>query len=72
MFSVVSVFSNVLTIKSFFSFGMSFSSKKDFIFLTTISPSLFPFSIEDFKSDFSNGATLPGIPKVAMIEAATR
>jgi len=37
-----------------------------------MSPSLFPFSAEDFSSDFSNGATSPGIPNVAIIEAATR
>ena len=72
MFSVVSVFCNVLKIKSFFSCGISFASRKALIFLTIISPSLLPISMEDFKSDFSSGATFPGIPKVAMIEAATR
>lgn len=59
-------------IKSFFSAGISFSPKKAVIFLTIISPSVLPFSVEDFKSDFSRGETLPGIPIVAIIEAATR
>jgi hypothetical protein len=36
-----------------------------------MSPSLLPLSVEDFKSDFSSGATFPGIPSVAIIEAAT-
>jgi hypothetical protein len=66
------VFCNVLTISSFFSSGSSFSPKNAFIFLTIISPSVLPFSVEDFKSDFSRGETFPGIPIVAIIEAATR
>ena len=72
MFSVVNVFFKVLMIKSFFSFGICFSSKKASNFRTTISPSVFPFSEEDFRSDFSSDATLPGMPRVAIIEAATR
>jgi hypothetical protein len=73
MFAVVSVFSNVLIIKSFLSLGMFFSSKKSSIFLMTIFPSvLFPVSLEDFKSDFSSGGTLPEIPIVEIMEADTR
>jgi hypothetical protein len=37
-----------------------------------MSTSLFPVSVDDFKSDFSSGATLPCIPSVAIIEAAKR
>jgi len=66
------VFSKVLTIISFFSIGSFFSFKKAFIFLIIISPSLFPTSLEDFNSDFSNGVTFPGIPNVAIIDAATK
>jgi hypothetical protein len=66
------VFSNFLRIKFFFSTGISLLTKNALIFLTMISPSLLPISVEDFKSDFSSGATFPGIPRVAIIEAATR
>ena len=58
--------------RSFFSTGNFFSFKNASIFRIKISPSVLPFSLEDFNSDFSSGATFPGIPKVAMIEAATR
>ena len=57
---------------SFLSVGMFLQSKNAFIFLIKISPSVLPCSGEDFSSCFSSGATLPGMPRVAMIEAATR
>ena len=72
MLSVVRVFSNVLKIKSFFSWGISFASRNALIFLKIISPSLLPISIEDFKSDFSKGVTLYGIPIVVIIVEATK
>ena len=50
--------------------GIFFSFKYDLIFLTIISPSVLPISVEDFKSDFSSGKTFSGIPSVAIIEAA--
>ena len=59
-------------ISSFFSLGKFFSFKKALIFRIKISPSVLPLSLDDFSSDFSSGATLPGMPRVAMIEAATR
>ena len=64
IFSVVSVCSNFLVIKIFFSAGIFFASKNASIFLTNISPSVFPFSMEDLKSVFSSGATFPGTPIV--------
>lgn len=70
--SVVSVFCNVRTIISRFSCGRFFSSRKALILRRIISPSRFPVSIEDFNSDFSRAATLPGTPSVAMMDAATR
>ena len=72
MFSIVNVLARVLIIKSFFAFGKLLAFKNASIFLKTISPSLFPSSKEDFKSDFSNEETLLGIPNVAIIDAATK
>jgi len=46
--------------------------KKDFIFLTTISQSVYHSSFEDFKSDFSREETLPGIHNVAIIDEETK
>jgi hypothetical protein len=66
------VFSKVLIIKFFFSSGKSFSFKNALIFLTIISQSVFHFSLDDFKSDFSSGVTLFSIQSVAIIDAATR
>ena len=37
-----------------------------------MSPSVFPSSVDDFKSAFSSGATFPGTPIVAIIDAATK
>jgi len=68
----VRMFFRALSIYIFFSSGIFFSTKNASIFLITISPSLFPVSVDDFKSDFSSGATLPCIPSVAIIEAAKR
>ena len=62
----------VRTIISRFSCGRFFSSRKALILRGIISPSRFPVSVEDFNSDFSRAATLPGTPSVAMMDAATR
>ncbi|PWR35248.1 hypothetical protein, partial [Listeria monocytogenes] len=61
-----------LNIRTFISMGRNNTYKKAEIILTTKSPSLIPTSVYEFNSLLSRGATIPGIPKVAIIEAATR
>ena len=67
------MFCSVLTIKSFLSLGSFLASRKDSIFLSTMSPSVLFLSSEDFKSAFVNGYTLLSTsPRVAIMEATTR
>ena len=71
-FSAVRVFFKVRTIILRFSVGNAFCMRKLLTLRKTISPSVPPGSLMDFRSAFSSGATLPGTPRVAIIEAATR